>query len=137
MKPLPKSDLALVLRTDFSDDPVWKAVCAAISEPVDGFLAYVEFVDDIAFNGIAVNELVELGQSAAKSYIIVADRETIGGSDHTLLIVDFMEEPGRTFRATPSQIQTIENNLSITNVDFHEFADAAGPDGVFRDYPRP
>ena len=135
MKPLPESQDALVLRTDFSDDATWKAVRAAISEPVDGFLAYVEFIDDVAFDGVGPSELVELGRDAAKSYIIVADRATMTTSDHALLIIDLLEEPGRTFRAIPSQIQTIENNLSIANVDFREFAEASDVDGVFRGYP--
>ncbi|GAB3345306.1 DUF6924 domain-containing protein [Micromonospora halotolerans] len=38
------------------------------------------------------------------------------------------------FRALPRQVQAIENNLSIANMDFFEFARAAGPDGVFRGF---
>ena len=135
MKPLPKSDQALVLRTDFSNDSAWAQVCAAIRRPVDGFLAYVEFVDDPAFRDITTDQVVELGRDIPMSYIIVADRDTIALPDHTLLIVDLAEEPGRTFRAIPSQIQSIENNLSIANLDFREFAEAAGTDGVYRGYP--
>ena len=135
MKPLPISDQALVLRTSFSDDGAWNAVCAAIRQPVDGFFAYVDFVDDAAFDGVSVQELVEFGRHDSRSFIIVADHTTMTSNDHTLLVVDLLEESGRTFRATPAQIQTIENNLSIANVDFREFAEASGPDGVFRGYP--
>ena len=46
--------------------------------------------------------------------------------------MDLFEELGRTFRAIPSAIQSIENNLSITNMDFREFADNLDADGVFR-----
>lgn len=135
MKPLPKSDDALVLRTDFSDDSAWSAVCTAIRQPVDGFFAYVAFVDDPAFADSTVEQLVELGRDLPHSYIIVADRITMATRDRTLLILDLLAEPGRTFRAIPSQIQSIENNLSITNLDFREFAEAAGTDGVYRGYP--
>ncbi|HLF89873.1 MAG TPA: hypothetical protein VI451_13065 [Anaerolineales bacterium] len=45
------------------------------------------------------------------------------------------EEYGREFRAIPSQIQGIENNLSIANMDFEEFADSVDEDGVFRGFP--
>jgi hypothetical protein len=30
----------------------------------------------------------------------------------------------------------VENNLSIANMDFEEFADAVGPDGIFRGFPQ-
>jgi Domain of unknown function (DUF6924) len=33
-------------------------------------------------------------------------------------------------------IQAIENNLSIANMDFAEFADNAGANGVFREFRR-
>ncbi|MFC8848558.1 MULTISPECIES: DUF6924 domain-containing protein [unclassified Micromonospora] len=38
------------------------------------------------------------------------------------------------FRTLPRQVQAIENNLSLGNMDFVEFARAAGPDGVFRGF---
>lgn len=132
MKPLPRSDQALVIRTDFSDDTAWNAVVKAISAPVEGFYAYVEFVDDVAFRELAVEQLVGLRDDLAKSYAIVADAHTMTGAEHPLLIVDLNEELGRTFRAIPSAIQSIENNLSIANMDFWEFADNVDADGVFR-----
>lgn len=132
MKPFPASNDALVVRTDFSDDAAWRAVCAAISEPVEGFLAYVQFVDDPAFSGASVDRLVELGRDIAKSFLIAADAETMRSAERTLLVLDLMVEPGRTFRAVPSAIQSVENNLSIANMDFREFADNVDPDGVFR-----
>jgi len=45
------------------------------------------------------------------------------------------EEYGREFCAIPSQIQGIETNLTIANMDFEEFADSVGADGVFRGFP--
>ena len=36
----------------------------------------------------------------------------------------------------PGQVWSIENNLSIANMDFFEFADRTDPDGVFRGFPR-
>ena len=132
MKPRPKSDQALVVRTDFADDEAWRAVSQAIRQPVDGFFAYVDFVDDRAFEGATVDQFVDLGVDASKSFLIVADRETMQSGEHTLLIIDLFVEPGRTFRAIPRAIQSIENNLSIANMDFAEFAAAADADGVFR-----
>ena len=134
MKPLPKSDQALVVRTDFSDNAAWTSVVSAIKRPVDGFFAYVDFVDDPAFGGLTVEQLVALRDGLSKSYVIVADAVTMGAPEPSLLVVDLFEELGRTFRAVPSAIQSIENNLSIANMDFWEFADNVDADGVFRDF---
>ena len=41
---------------------------------------------------------------------------------------------GREFRAVPTSIQSIENNLSLANMDFVEFAESVDPDGVFREF---
>jgi hypothetical protein len=54
--------------------------------------------------------------------------------DHPLLVIDLQGEPGREFRAIPSQIQAIENNLSIANMGFEEFAEAVDASGVFRGF---
>ena len=135
MRRLPDSNQALVVRAEFSDDAAWDAVCSIIREPVDGFFAYVDFVDDRAFDGVTVDQLVDLGRHVSKSFLIVADATTMTDAERSLLIVDVFEEPGRTFRAIPSQIQGIENNLSIANMDFLEFAENVDVDGVFRGFP--
>lgn len=134
MKSLPRSDQALVIRTDFSDDTAWNSIVTAIRQPAEGFYAYVDFVDDPAFRELTVEQLVALRDDLSKSYTIVADAVTMSGADHPLLIVDLIEELGRTFRAVPSAIQSIENNLSIANMDFWEFADNVDADGVFRGF---
>lgn len=67
----------------------------------------------------------------------LADQTAMSPPDYPLLVVDLITEPGREFRAVPSQIQSIENNLSISNMDFAEFADSVGADGIFRGFPRP
>ena len=136
MKPLPRSDQAIVLRTDFSDDAAWEEIRAEIGRPVDGFYAYVTFVDDRAYDGLRESDVPALftGESPGM-FVIVADRRAMAEPDHPLLIMDLMDEPGRSFRAVPSQVQSIENNLSIANMDYEEFADAVGEDGVFRGFP--
>ena len=55
-------------------------------------------------------------------------------AEHLLLVLDLLAVPGRTFRAPPSQIQSIENNLSLPNMDFEEFAEATDEEGVFRGF---
>jgi len=41
---------------------------------------------------------------------------------------------GRVFRCAIPEIASIEANLSIANMDYHEFADNTDPDGVFRGF---
>ncbi|HEX6051917.1 MAG TPA: hypothetical protein VFZ21_21760 [Gemmatimonadaceae bacterium] len=139
MRRLPDSDQALVLRTDFSDQAAWDAVRATLLEPVGPyrFYASVAFVDDPEYRDVSTEELLQIARrSAYRTFLIVADRLTMTHREHPLLIVDLNREPGREFRALPSQIQSIENNLSLANMDFAEFADAADADGVFRGFDR-
>jgi hypothetical protein len=142
VKPLPKSDQALVLRTDFSDDAAWRAIRSAIEAPVRDpggtidFFAYVTFVDDPEYRDLDEPQIRSLfGPELNQGFVIVVDRTAIAHREHPVLILDLFDLSSRTFRALPSTVQAIENNLSITNVDFEEFAAAADEDGVFRRFP--
>jgi hypothetical protein len=52
---------------------------------------------------------------------------TLSHPEHPILVVALREERSRTFRVIPSEMWSVENNLSISNMDFHEFADAVDP----------
>jgi hypothetical protein len=47
---------------------------------------------------------------------------------------EFNQQVGRTFRSVPQEVEPIVANLSISNMDFFEFADRADADGVFRGF---
>ena len=168
MKPLPKTENPLVLRADFSNQSVWKTICAEIQKPVGPFQfpanveffdelnykditkeqllqlisknydhiqfrAYVEFVDDPAYQDITKEQLLQLvPKDYDHSFIILVDEVSISHPESPLLIVDLYDELGREFRAIPSQIQGIENNLSIANMCFYEIAELIDDDGIFR-----
>ncbi|WP_395749948.1 DUF6924 domain-containing protein [Prosthecobacter sp.] len=137
MKPLPDAKDPIVLRTDFSDDDAWSRLCALISSPIgrDGFEAHVVFVDDASFANVTPEALcVSNSGKQGHSFIVLADARTFSEREQSLLVMDLRDEPGRTFRALPTRIQAIENNLSIANMDFAEFADAAEGD-TFRGFP--
>ena len=137
MKPLPKTEDSLVLRTDFSDDAAWDALCAAIQEPnEEGFKAYVYCVSDPAYGGLTVEELVALARGGDKTFAFVADRTTFTDLERPILVVDLYEESGRTFRVIPREMWGVQNNLSLANMDFEEFADSVDSDGVFRGFPQ-
>jgi len=138
MKPIPATENALVLRTDFSDQAAWDGICAAIRKPVGifRFRANVEFLDEPQYENLTKDQLLKLiPPNYNHSFIIVADRTAISQPDHPLLIVDLYERSGNELRSIPSQIQGIENNLSIANMDFDEFADSVDEDGIFRGFP--
>jgi hypothetical protein len=139
MKQIPKTQNALVLRSDFSNQAAWTEICRIIREPVGDlqFLAYVDFLDDIEYADISKDHLMKLiPNDYNHTFIVVADRTAMVLSDFPLLIIDLYEGSGRDFRAIPSEIQGIENNLSIANMDFEEFADWVDEDGIFRGFPR-
>ena len=130
------TEQAVVLRTDFSDEACWRSVRAEVlAETVDGFRAYVDVIEDPTFDGLGTDEvLAAVGDDYRWGYLVVGDRVTMTEAEHPFLVLDLLHERGRSFRALPREIQSIENNLSIANMDFSEFADSASPDGVFRGF---
>ena len=54
--------------------------------------------------------------------------------EHPILVVDLNDEPGRAFRVVPREMWSVENNLSLANLDYRDFADDVGPDGIFRGF---
>jgi hypothetical protein len=137
MKPLPQSQAALVIRTDFSDQETWDAIGAAILQLTEeGFGAQVEFVDDVAYRGATKEQLLDLVPEGDERpfFLMIVDAVTVRSPEHLVLVVDLWREPGRELRAVPAAVQAIENNLSIANIDFAEFADAVDEDGIFRGF---
>jgi hypothetical protein len=139
MKPIPNTENPLVLRTDFSNQPTWEVIRSTILKPVGvlRFRAYVEFLDDPTYDGIDKDQLLTLlPKDYNHSFIIVVDRTAITEPDYPLLVVGLFEVSGNEFRTIPSGVQAIQNNLSIGNMDFEEFAQAVDEKGVFRGFPR-
>jgi hypothetical protein len=125
----------LVVRTDFSDDAAWKQVCARIEEPVDDFRAYVSFLDDHRFANLATEILLALvSEDSDHSFFFVVDSLTVSSPEHPILAVDCLDQPGRTFRVVPREMWSVENNLSLSNMGFEEFAESVDEDGVFRGF---
>jgi hypothetical protein len=133
-----RTDNAVVVRTDFSSQQSWPAVREQmLAESDEGFRAYVKIVDHVDFDGAEPDQvLAAIGDDYGYSFVIIADRATMIDAEHPLLVVDLRNEPGRSFRALPGAVQSVENNLSIANMVFFEFADAAEQDGgVYRGFP--
>lgn len=127
---------SVVVRTDFSDPERWRAAIAAMSTPSepDGFLAYVTFVDDPAFADMAPDQV--LGRTHGQNdCLFVADRAALLDDQWPVLYLELHgPDRGRSFRVVASELWSVENNLSLSNMDFAEFADATDPDGVYRGF---
>ena len=96
MKPLPRRQAALVIRTDFSDDEAWEAIGAAILQLTgEGFGAQVELVDDAAYRGLAKEQLLDLVPDGDERpfFLMIVDDVTIRSPEHPVLVVDLWREP--------------------------------------------
>ncbi|MEY9965471.1 hypothetical protein ABIA33_003513 [Streptacidiphilus sp. MAP12-16] len=142
---------ALVIRTDYGDETAWQAVVAELMRPWgdEQYDAQVHLVDDPVWAGAMPDE-VKIAVNAADdvSAAFLADATTMRGEHRALLAVRIRDEEWddledeewakfrRPFRTEPSGVHDIHANLSIANMDFEEFGDAAqqDPDGVFRGF---
>jgi Domain of unknown function (DUF6924) len=136
MPALPKTADTPVLRTDFSDQTAWEALLTAIATPdEDEFMAYVEYVEDPAYRDLTSEQALALvPEEFGHPILIVADRAALASPEMPLLVIDLREERGREIRVAVENLWSIENNLSISNMDFVEFARAVDEDGVFRGF---
>jgi hypothetical protein len=127
-----------LIRTDFTDQESWDALCEAVETPSeDDFLAYVEYIDDPANSDLTPEQILERYSDPRKRppLIIVADKLAMGTPEMPLLAIDVREEWGRQLRVIVTELWSIENNISISNMWFTEFVAGADPDGVFRGFP--
>lgn len=143
---------APVVRTDFSDDAAWRAIGENIlrldpqlQKAIDVMKAFnpstaaaetpafVDLIDDRQYAGMTPEQLLALVPETAKyDCLYIVDAQTVSQPEHPVLVVDVRRQRGRTFRTVPSEIQIIESNLSISNVDWEDFADDVDASGVFR-----
>ena len=93
-------------------------------------------MSDPQYDGLTVQQLLGLDPKASDHFFIfLIDQTTISHPEHPVLVVDLNDEPGRTFRVIPSEMWGVQNNLSISNMDFYEFANNVEVDGIFRGFP--
>jgi len=95
----------------------------------------VECISDPAFSGLTPENVVSLSAGSNRSFVFLVDSQAVSSPEHPILVVDLHSEPGRTFRVIPSEMWGVENNLSLANMDFDEFANAVDDDEVFRGFP--
>ena len=138
---------SVLIRTDFTDDDSWRNIAVAAMAPVpqgDGteFAAYLTCIDNRDYDGLTVDGLLDLIGDPPPYYAFLVDAETVTNPEMPIVAVytgpDYPERPrGKTFRVIPTEMCSVENNLSIANMDFESFADSADDDGIFRGFPAP
>lgn len=111
----------------------------------------VTVFDNPPFTGITGEVLAEMCASHGelRGYAVLGDarssEEAAAGLEITVAYVDLSVEDdedaelfnsflGHTFRCATAEFASVESNLAIANMDFHEFADNVQPDGVFRGF---
>ena len=129
MRELPKShfDRSLLLRTDFSDENAWEALCEATRTPSrDGFVARFNLVSDAIFADIGIEELLEIQPNDAKhDFLFVADAECLANSEYPILVVDLYAEPGRSSKyllapgrtRVANRIEAVSRTVSLLGRD--------------------
>ena len=93
----------------------------------------MDFIEHRDYDGLTIEQLLELAASE-KSFVFLADSETMTNPEHPALVVDLLHEPGRSFRVIPSEMWSVENNFSLCNMDWEDFADNLDDNGVYRGF---
>ncbi|QII08049.1 hypothetical protein BH93_24060 [Rhodococcoides fascians A25f] len=135
--------ISLLIRTDFSDDIAWRELVASVTAPGSGdetdFYVNLTCIDNERYDGLTIDALLaSIGESPIY-YVFLADHQTITDPESPIVVVDTGPEesghqPGQSFRVVLSEIASIENNLSIANMDFEDFSENTDDDGVFRGF---
>ncbi|MEU0132950.1 hypothetical protein ABZ172_02750 [Streptomyces sp. NPDC006296] len=133
-------DAALVIRTGYGDEPIWRAVVKELRQPWgedDEHEAVVRIVDDPDWSGATVEE-VRAAARAADRTVFLVDSTALRHPYFALLAVDLDTEdrvPGEdTFRLEPAAVQEVHLQRFIDNISFVEFVEQAArePDRVLR-----
>lgn len=129
---LPATSATPLLRTDFSNDQAWQTLLDAVRlRSPDGFQANIDIFDDPKYSEVTAAQLHL--DPCRHAIVFIADVLSIVAPEFRILCIDARDR-NDSFRVTASEAWSVENNLSLGNMDFHEFKIAAGKDGVFRGF---
>ncbi|MDY7088866.1 MAG: hypothetical protein SYR96_27655 [Actinomycetota bacterium] len=141
MAELPEARSVAVVRTDFTDDAAWEETKVRTSEPTeDGFGADVDFVENHALTGLDEAAIAAIyprryPHDYQHPVVFVVDEIAMSMPERPVLVVNLnagVDAP--PFRALPQRVQSIQNNLSLANINYVEFATSTDTDGVFRGF---
>jgi hypothetical protein len=131
----PISQYPLLIRTDFSYDSVWQLIKDKIMSPENEYEAVINFIDDKRFENLSLTQLPSFGSDQEEhDFVLLADSISMQNPENTILCVDLAETYGKHFRVIPSRLWSVANNLFMVNMEFNQFAEAVGQNGVFRGF---
>jgi hypothetical protein len=133
---LPSGDAALLIRTEFNDDALWLAVVdAATRKNPDGFAANLAVVDDAAWAGASAQDVfaAHAGDKVRVVAFIFDAAAALDKERRALLCVNLAGKKVRTLRVLPTEVWSVENNLTLGNMEWRDFASAL-KDGTFEGF---
>ncbi|MFI7598886.1 DUF6924 domain-containing protein [Actinoplanes sp. NPDC049681] len=141
MESLPPTAGVPFIRADFADDDTWEEIKKTVDRPnAEGYEANVEYVEDRTLAGLDEAALAKrfprlYPEDYGHPVVFVADAAAMSPPDYPILVVNLNKrDDSRPFRSVPREIASLEANPSLANMDFYEFAEGAGTDGVFRGF---
>ncbi|MCU0389641.1 MAG: hypothetical protein MUE81_00840 [Thermoflexibacter sp.] len=136
MRKIPNTGNPLVIRTFFDNDTEWEIICKKIiaPDPILDFKAYVDFLSSTEFENCTPEDFISIDEykSYEHYFIFIVDEQTITNPEYPILCIGLKSDKGKAFRIIPSKMWSVENNLSIANMDFEDFQDTTDEDGVYR-----
>jgi hypothetical protein len=132
---------SVLVRTWFGDDSAWESLVSDVETPNDeGFLANVVLVNDRAFKGLSA-EALKAKHPGGAIVSFVADEMTLTNGERPILAVWVLPQQAwdersdrLTFRVVASELPSVENNINLANMDWEDFTQAVGEDGIFRGF---
>jgi len=134
---VPPGESVLLIRTDFSDEVTWQTIVTATAqESNDGFLANVTIINDKAWTDATVQDIKSAHEGdLVRTIAFVVDSETMFDKEHhAILCVRLDVQKSSTLRVIPSELWSVENNLSLGNLDWEDFISALDEFGVFKGF---
>lgn len=131
---------SVLVRTWFGDDSAWESLIHEVQTPSDdGFLANVVVLNDSEFADLSA-EMLRAKQTVGRSCPSWPTARPSAAPSTPVLAVWVRPGPDddRTdhgpFRVIPATLGSRENNINLANMDWADFTNSVGADGVFRGF---
>jgi hypothetical protein len=129
---VPKTDKTLLIRTDYSNEVIWRALIEIVQKPGE-YSRGVEIVDNRKLASAKLEEIMRIVQNATRhTFVFIVDGITINHPEKPILVVDLFASPGQSFRIVASKFRSVENNLSIANLDFEDYLEKVDQENIYR-----
>jgi len=93
------------IRTDFSSAVRWQEICHTLGEALRELEMKAQFIEARELDCASPGDLVPILEgNPYYSFALILDRVSMESPDFPVLVLDLLEEPGRTFRQLPIQI---------------------------------